>query len=57
MSGTEISLDRGQTWAEYAAGGTAAFSIAVVPEPSIYCMALAGLGCGGFSMWRRRKLS
>jgi hypothetical protein len=28
---------------------------AVVPEPSAYAMALAGLACGGYSMWRRRK--
>ena len=28
---------------------------AVVPEPSTYAMALAGLACGGFSIWRRRK--
>ncbi|MFM9024116.1 MAG: PEP-CTERM sorting domain-containing protein [Planctomycetaceae bacterium] len=28
---------------------------APVPEPSTYAMALAGLACGGFSMWRRRK--
>jgi hypothetical protein len=27
----------------------------VVPEPSTYCMALAGLACGGYSMFRRRK--
>ena len=26
-----------------------------VPEPATYAMALAGLACGGFSMWRRRK--
>jgi hypothetical protein len=26
-----------------------------VPEPSAYTMALAGLACGGFSMWRRRN--
>jgi hypothetical protein len=26
-----------------------------VPEPSTYCMALAGIACGGLSMWRRRK--
>jgi len=25
-----------------------------VPEPSTYAMALAGIACGGFSMWRRR---
>lgn len=29
--------------------------ISEVPEPSAYAMALAGLACGGFSMWRRRK--
>ena len=29
--------------------------VAAVPEPSTYAMALAGLACGGFSMWRRRK--
>lgn len=26
-----------------------------LPEPSTYCMALAGLACGGYTMWRRRK--
>jgi len=26
-----------------------------VPEPSAYCMALAGLACGGYSMFRRRR--
>jgi len=31
------------------------FSFAAVPEPSTYCMAFAGLACGGYSMWRRRK--
>ncbi|MGI9176888.1 MAG: PEP-CTERM sorting domain-containing protein [Pirellulales bacterium] len=32
-----------------------AFQVRAVPEPSTCCMALAGLACGGFSMWRRRK--
>jgi hypothetical protein len=32
-----------------------AHSLAVVPEPSTYAMALVGIACGGFSMWRRRK--
>jgi hypothetical protein len=27
----------------------------VVPEPSTYAMALAGLACGGWQMWRRRR--
>jgi len=26
-----------------------------VPEPSTYCMALAGLACGGYSLFHRRK--
>jgi hypothetical protein len=26
-----------------------------VPEPSTYCMALAGLACGGYTMFRRRR--
>jgi DNA-binding beta-propeller fold protein YncE len=26
-----------------------------IPEPSTYCMALAGLACGGYTMFRRRK--
>jgi autotransporter-associated beta strand protein len=30
-------------------------TITVVPEPSTYAMALAGLACGGYSMLRRRK--
>ena len=29
--------------------------VAPVPEPSTYAMALAGLACGGYSIWRRRK--
>ena len=31
------------------------FNTPAVPEPSTYAMALAGIACGGFSMWRRRK--
>ena len=30
-------------------------NITAVPEPSTTAMALAGLACGGYSMWRRRK--
>ena len=35
---------------------TFGFRIAAVPEPSTYAMALAGLACGGWQMWRRRRL-
>jgi hypothetical protein len=52
---TKVSFDGGSTWAAFSAGSKAAFSIAAVPEPSTCIMALAGLACGGFSMWRRRK--
>jgi autotransporter-associated beta strand protein/T5SS/PEP-CTERM-associated repeat protein len=43
-----------------AAGQSATFNpvtgfITVVPEPSIFAMALAGLACGGYSMLRRRN--
>jgi hypothetical protein len=32
-----------------------AVGVVAVPEPSTYCMALAGLACGGYTMFRRRK--
>lgn len=36
--------------------GTQAFvAINAVPEPSTYAMTLAGIACGGFLTWRRRK--
>lgn len=34
---------------------TLGFRLASVPEPSTYAMALAGLACGGFSVWRRLR--
>jgi hypothetical protein len=36
-------------------GGFRLASPVAVPEPSTYAMALAGLACGGYSMFRRRK--
>lgn len=36
--------------------GSSAGFISVVPEPSTYAMALAGLACGGWQMFRRRRL-
>jgi hypothetical protein len=32
-----------------------ALQVRAVPEPSTCVMALAGLACGGYSMWRRRR--
>jgi hypothetical protein len=40
---------------EYSFIGFRVASAVAVPEPSTYCMALAGLACGGWSMFRRRK--
>ena len=39
----------------YTSATFANLTLTAVPEPSTYVMALAGLACGGFSMWRRRK--
>ncbi len=54
---TKVSLDGGSTWGDYSDGNAAAFSITVapVPEPSSYAMALAGLACGGWHLRRRRR--
>jgi hypothetical protein len=38
-----------------AGGPIAAGETVVVPEPSTYAMALAGLACGGWQMFRRRR--
>jgi hypothetical protein len=32
-----------------------AVDLVALPEPSTYAMALAGLACGGYSLFRRRK--
>ena len=36
-------------------GNVSAFQLTAVPEPSTYAMALAGLACGGYSLFRRRR--
>jgi hypothetical protein len=36
-------------------GGGLSVGVVAVPEPSTCVMALAGLACGGYSIWRRRK--
>ena len=47
------TLSGGLSW-ERTTSATA-MTITVVPEPSTYAMALAGLACGGWQMWRRRR--
>jgi formylglycine-generating enzyme required for sulfatase activity len=52
------SSSRNELVTEYELDGMLGFRLAspvAVPEPSTYAMALAGLACGGYSMWRRRK--
>jgi hypothetical protein len=39
---------------QYATSNPVTGSLSVVPEPSAFAIALAGLACGGFSMWRRK---
>ena len=46
-------LSGGLSW-ERSTSATA-MTISVVPEPSTYAMALAGLACGGYLRFRRRK--
>jgi T5SS/PEP-CTERM-associated repeat protein len=48
------TLSGGLSW-ERTTSATA-MTIMVVPEPSTYAMALAGLACGSWQMWRRRRL-
>ena len=48
------ALSGGLSW-ERTTSATA-MTITVVPEPSTYAMAIAGLACGGWQMWRRRRL-
>ena len=38
-----------------ATSGGLSVGVVAVPEPSTYAMALAGLACGGYSLFRRRK--
>jgi formylglycine-generating enzyme required for sulfatase activity len=40
---------------EFSSVGFRLASPVVVPEPSTYAMALAGLACGGYTMFRRRR--
>jgi hypothetical protein len=49
---TTPSAPNGQRLVFFQNNGT----LVVVPEPSTYAMVLAGLACGGWQMWRRRRL-
>jgi hypothetical protein len=38
-----------------ATSGGLSVGVVAVPEPSTYVMSLAGLACGGYSLFRRRR--
>jgi hypothetical protein len=52
---TESSLTFGQASVETTINTPIAAGAVAVPEPSTYAMALAGLACGGYSLFRRRS--
>jgi hypothetical protein len=58
-SNTYASSSNDSTWSLLGDGYPFLFAIeataAPVPEPSTYAMALAGLACGGYTIFRRRK--
>jgi len=53
--GADRSTNGGSAWSNSTPATISSISINAVPEPSAYCMALAGLACGGYTMFRRRK--
>jgi hypothetical protein len=50
-----VGLDPWEDWGNTTTGFSLALSTQAVPEPSTYAMALAGLACGGYSLFRRRS--
>jgi hypothetical protein len=65
-TGSNVTLNRQTTNMQaaampYSGPSTAPYASLIsvptaVPEPSTYAMALAGLACGGYSMFRRRRV-
>jgi fibronectin-binding autotransporter adhesin len=57
LDSTGLALDAGSrgSFGLVQSGQDVMLVFTAVPEPSTIAMALAGLACGGFSMWRRRK--
>jgi sulfatase modifying factor 1 len=53
---SEMSVSGRNTIVPSSVGHDMGFRLAAVPEPSTYCMALAGLACGGYSLFRRRRV-
>ena len=58
-SSSPFLLSSSFSYSDDPSGGGLGFRLAApvaVPEPSTYAMALAGLTCGGWQMFRRRRL-
>jgi hypothetical protein len=50
-----VVTDPWEDWGNATTGFSLALSTQAVPEPSTSAMALAGLACGGYSLFRRRR--
>lgn len=50
-----VGVGSWEDWGTPAAGFSLGLSTQAVPEPSTCVMALAGLACGGYSIFRRRR--
>lgn len=50
-----VGTDPWEDWGNATTGFSLALSTQAVPEPSTCVMAIAGLACGGYSVFRRRR--
>ena len=55
-SGTALGVLEDPNESPAVSAAALTLTVAPVPEPSTYAMALAGLACGGYSMYRRRRV-
>ncbi|MFM7207382.1 MAG: PEP-CTERM sorting domain-containing protein [Planctomycetaceae bacterium] len=51
----DVAVASWEDWGNATTGFSLGLSTQVVPEPSTHAMALAGLACGGYSLFRRRR--
>ena len=55
VAGAGFNTNVGQFVRNNVTDQASTFTVSAVPEPSTYAMALAGLACGGYSLFHRRK--
>ena len=55
VAGAGFNTNVGQFVRNNVTDQASTFTVSAVPEPSTCAMALAGLACGGYSLFRRRK--